>query len=67
MLANETQGGPSSNSIPEEDHISSAPNEAADRRGLLYDFGLVAFACALAAGGAMLQSLGSFPVHLWGL
>ncbi len=29
MLANETQGGPSSNSIPEEDHISSAPNEAA--------------------------------------
>jgi hypothetical protein len=67
MLANETRGGPSSDSIPEEDHIVSAPNEAADRRGLLYDLGLVAFACALAAGGAMLQSLGSFPVHLWGL
>jgi hypothetical protein len=67
MLANETRGGPGSNSVPEEDHIFSAPNEAADRRGFLYDLGLVAFACALAAGGAMLQSLGSFPVHLWGL
>src|SRR5262249_18105616 len=29
MLANETRGGPGSNSIPEEDHIFSAPNEAA--------------------------------------
>jgi hypothetical protein len=64
MLANETRGGPGSNSIPEDDHIFSAPNEAADQRGLLYGLGLVAFACALAAGGAMLQSLGSFPVHL---